>query len=88
MRVLKWIIDRVRGRAGAHETPLGLVPRLEDFDIAGLDNFSADNFEELQRIDCDEWRREILQQDELFMRIYSNLPKEMIFQKELLVARL
>jgi phosphoenolpyruvate carboxykinase (GTP) len=88
MRVLKWVVDRVRGQAGAFETPLGLVPRLEDFDLSGLDTVTPADFEELQRIDRDEWRREILQQDELFMRLYSNLPKEMIFQKELLVARL
>jgi phosphoenolpyruvate carboxykinase (GTP) len=88
MRVLKWIIERVRGRAGAHETPLGLVPRLEDFDIADMTNFDPQKFEEVQRIDREEWRREILLQDELFMRLYSYLPKELIFQRELLVARL
>jgi len=88
MRVLKWILDRVHGRAGADETPLGWVPRLEDFDRAGLENFNETTFEKVQRIDVDEWRRDILLQDELFMKIYSYLPKEIIFQRELLVARL
>lgn len=88
MRVLRWIIDRCRGRAGASETALGWVPRWEDFDTAGLPGLTPARFEELQAMNPDEWRREILQQDELFMNIYQFLPKEMIFQRELLVARL
>jgi phosphoenolpyruvate carboxykinase (GTP) len=88
VRVLKWILDRVHGRAGADETPLGWVPRLEDFDLEGLNDFTPEQFQKAQAINIPEWRREILQQDELFMKIYPFLPKEMIFQRELLVARL
>ena len=88
MRVLKWIVDRCHGRIGAAETPLGWFPRTQDFDLDGLDGFTPDRFEKIQNIHIEEWRREILSQDELFMKIYAFLPKEMIFQRELLVARL
>lgn len=88
MRVLKWIIDRCQGKVGAHETPLGWFPRPEEFDLEGLQGFSQADFEKVQNISIEEWRREILSQDELFIRLYSFLPKEMIFQRELLVARL
>jgi len=88
MRVLKWIIDRCHGRIGAHETPLGWVPHTADFDLSNLPGFSAAQFERLQSINTEEWRREVLLQDELFMKIYPFIPKEMIFQRELLVARL
>ena len=88
MRVLEWIVDRCRGRVGAHETPLGWVPRTEDFDLDELPNFTREDFEHAQRINVEEWRREILSHDELFMKLYAYLPKEMIFQRELLVARL
>ena len=88
MRVLKWVVDRCHGRVGAHEAPLGWLPRVQDFDFDGLTEFGPEQFTQVQDINLEEWRREVLSQDELFMKIYSFLPKEMIFQRELLVARL
>jgi phosphoenolpyruvate carboxykinase (GTP) len=88
MRVLQWILGRCRGRAGAHEASLGWIPRYEDFNTEGLPGFTRETFERLQEMNPDEWRREILQQDELFMKLYQFLPKDLIFQRELLVARL
>ena len=88
MRVLKWIVDRCNGRANAVETPLGWVPYAKDFDLQGLAHYTPEKFDRVQTINYDDWRRELLQQDELFMKIYSHLPKELIFQRELLVARL
>jgi phosphoenolpyruvate carboxykinase (GTP) len=88
MRVLKWMVDRVHGRAGANESPLGWLPRVEDMDLGDLTGFGPAEFEQAQSINLEEWRRELLSQDELFMKLYSYLPKEMIFQRELLVARL
>ena len=88
MRVLKWIFDRCRGRAGADETPLGWVPRAEDFDLEAMDNFSPANFTEAQSISMEEWKKEILEEDELLFHLHDSLPKELIFQRELLVARL
>ena len=88
MRVLKWIVDRCNGRANADETPLGWVPSGGHFDLAALPGYTTEQFQQVQSINYPEWRRELLQQDELFMRLYSHLPKELIFQRELLVARL
>ena len=45
-------------------------------------------FDKLQSIDRDEWVREIMAQDELFFKIYDHLPKEILFNRELLMARL
>ncbi len=88
MRVLKWIIERCHGRANADETSLGWVPGADSFDIAGMKNFTREDMARAQQIDEEEWRREVLSQDELFLGLYSHLPKELIFQRELLVARL
>ncbi|MBI3848866.1 MAG: phosphoenolpyruvate carboxykinase (GTP) [Verrucomicrobia bacterium] len=88
MRVLKWIVDRCRGRADAEETPLGWVPGARAFDLTGMKDFSLETLRQLQTIDTEEWRKEVLSQDELFIKLYSHLPKELIFQRELLVSRL
>ena len=88
MRVLKWIVDRCHGRAGGRETPIGWMPLTEDFDLAGLPGVTPAMFEKAQSVDIDAWRRESVAHEELFMQLYSTLPKELIFQRELLVARL
>jgi phosphoenolpyruvate carboxykinase (GTP) len=36
----------------------------------------------------EEWKAEILSQGELFLKLYDHLPKELVFQRELLAARL
>jgi phosphoenolpyruvate carboxykinase (GTP) len=88
MRVLKWIADRCHGRANAIETPLGWVPEPNAIDIEGIKGYSRERLQQVQAINRDEWRRELLLQDELFMKLQSSVPKELIFQRELLAARL
>jgi phosphoenolpyruvate carboxykinase (GTP) len=34
------------------------------------------------------WKREALLQDELFINLHDELPKELLFQRELLISRL
>jgi len=88
MRVLKWIVDRCRGRVDAEESALGWVPNPKTFDLSGLSKNAPEQFEQAQAVNHEEWRREIVMQEELFMKLYTHLPKELIFQRELLVARL
>jgi phosphoenolpyruvate carboxykinase (GTP) len=57
--------------------------------MSGLEEkITPEDFEELQKIVPAEWHRELVLQDELFMKLYSHLPKELIFQRELLISRL
>jgi len=89
MRVLKWIVQRCQRGAHALETSIGWVPEYKDLDMTGLESkITPEAFEELQKIDPTEWHRELVLQDELFMKLYSHLPKELIFQRELLISRL
>ena len=88
MRVLKWIVDRTQGRANACETALGWMPGPGDFDLGGMADFDADRLAQAQAIDLEAWRRETLSPDDLWVKLYADLPKELIFQRELLVARL
>ena len=87
MRVLKWIVDRARGRALGKESALGWQPRYEDINWDGLD-FPKEKFEELQRVDRNAWRKEIIDQEELFLDLHAHLPKELIFERELLICRM
>ncbi len=88
MRVLKWIVDRCHSRVGAQESALGWVPKVEDFDMNGLEGFGPAQFEKLQSIDTEEWKSEILLQDELFKNLRATVPKELILQRELLASRI
>jgi phosphoenolpyruvate carboxykinase (GTP) len=88
MRVLKWIFDRSTGSIPAVESDIGWMPRKGDIPISGIEGFDAEKLDALQRIDRDEWMREICSQTEFFARMYGRLPKEIVFQKELLAARL
>lgn len=87
VRVLKWIVERCSGRAYARETPLGWMPRAQDIDLEGL-NLTPDDFKALEAVDTDEFKAEILSQEELFLKLAGDLPKEMVFQRELLISRL
>jgi phosphoenolpyruvate carboxykinase (GTP) len=87
MRVLKWIVDRVRGRAQAKETPVGWTPYFDDINWRGLD-FPRATFDEIQRIDPAAWKREVIDHEELFIALHDHLPAEMIYERELLICRL
>ena len=74
MRVLKWIVDRCSGKAGARETALGFIPRYEDLDWRGLEHFERARFEEITRVDEAAWSEELKAHDELFSRLGSHVP--------------
>jgi len=87
MRILKWIADRARGRALGKETPIGWVPRYEDIEWAGLD-FPPEKWDEIMAVDRAAWRREVIEHEEFFLDLHDHLPKEMIYERELLICRL
>ncbi len=88
MRVLKWVVERARGKSIGIETPLGWMPRYEDMDWRGLESFTRDDFEKVMSLDRDLWIKEIASHDDLFFQLYDRLPKEMTFIRELLVSNL
>jgi phosphoenolpyruvate carboxykinase (GTP) len=54
VRVLKWMVERIRGTARADETPIGLVPAAGALDTSGLDVTPA-QLREALRCDPGEW---------------------------------
>ena len=75
MRVLKWIVDRCGGRAQGVETALGVIPRYEDLNWAGLESIDRARYEELARVDDKAWGEELKSHDELFGKLASHLPQ-------------
>ncbi|MDQ7795556.1 MAG: phosphoenolpyruvate carboxykinase (GTP) [Spirochaetia bacterium] len=87
IRVLKWIVDRANNHGKAVESPIGWMPRYEDICWDGLE-FSEEKWAELMSVERDAWMSEILSHEELFMKLYDRLPKELIFVKELMISSL
>ncbi|MFN3431330.1 MAG: phosphoenolpyruvate carboxykinase domain-containing protein, partial [Candidatus Sericytochromatia bacterium] len=87
MRILKWIVNRLHGRAYAIESPLGWVPRYDDIDWTGLD-FPYKDFAELMDLDREMWKKETLGHQEFFNQLLDKMPREMTYERELLVSRL
>ena len=87
MRVLRWIVERSNGRGKAHEGPLGWSPERDDLDWSGME-FDQDQWNELMFIDPKSLRMQTLRHEELFLQLSEFLPKEMLFERELLVSRL
>ena len=88
MRVLEWIIERCEGKGGAEKTAIGNVPRPEDLDLDELDGVSADAMKQLLSIQPNEWKKEVESQGGLFEKIGSDMPQELITQREKLTHRL
>ena len=87
MRVLKWIVDRVHGRGYGVESPVGFMPRQEDLEWTGL-KFPASTFYELMTVDRDAGAAEARAHEEHFEKFFDRLPKEFIYERELLKSRL
>ncbi|PXY34724.1 phosphoenolpyruvate carboxykinase (GTP) [Prauserella sp. PE36] len=86
-RVLKWIVERIEGKASANETPVGYVPSAEDLDTEGLKEPLADIQAALD-VDAAEWREEIPLIEEWFAKIGDRVPSSLRDELEALKQRL
>jgi phosphoenolpyruvate carboxykinase (GTP) len=86
-RVLRWIIERIRGEAHATDTPIGRVPGPDAIDTSGLD-IDRDTLAELVGVDTESWRAELPQLDEHYRSLGEQVPAELHNQLQALEKRL
>ncbi len=87
MRVLKWMIDRIEGKAQGVDNMLGVSPAYAEINWNGLD-FNASQFDTVTRIDKDAWHAELQLHDALFTQLADKLPQELLATRANLEKRL
>ncbi len=87
VRVLKWMLDRIEGRAAAQDTPIGFVPTPESLDLEGL-NISRPALDELLRIDPNDWSEELDATGKFFEKFGKRIPEEIRAEHKALAERL
>jgi phosphoenolpyruvate carboxykinase (GTP) len=86
-RVLKWIVERVEGRAAAEETVIGLVPAEGALDVEGL-RLPPEQVAKALAVDPEEWKAEIPLIEEWFATIGPKTPSTLLTELDALKARL
>jgi len=86
-RVLKWIVERVEGKAPAVETPIGYVPAEGALDVDGLD-ITPEQLANALAVDPEEWKAELPLIEEWFAKIGDKTPSTLLTELDGLKARL
>jgi phosphoenolpyruvate carboxykinase (GTP) len=87
MRVLRWIVERVEGRAQGGEHVFGISPRYRDLHWSGL-AFPEERFARITSIDLAAWREEFRLHGELFESLAQRMPAELLAVKRELEHKL
>ena len=87
MRVLKWIVDRVRQRGDAVASPIGMLPTPQALEISGTD-WPQETVKELLAVDREEWYKEVDRREEFLANFGTKLPPELLHENEALRKRL
>jgi phosphoenolpyruvate carboxykinase (GTP) len=87
MRVLKWIIDRVEGKAQGVDTMFGVAPLFDELTWTGLP-FTKEQFDTVTSIDKAAWAEEFKLHDSHFEQLAYHMPKALIDTKAAMESRL
>jgi phosphoenolpyruvate carboxykinase (GTP) len=87
VRVLKWILERVEGRAAAQETPIGFVPTPNSLTLDGL-AISPQAINELLEVNASDWAAEEEGIGAFLAKFGDRLPAELREEQARLAKRL
>ncbi|NHZ33055.1 phosphoenolpyruvate carboxykinase (GTP) [Massilia rubra] len=87
MRVLKWMLERIEGKAGGTENVFGTTPEFTDLNWDGID-FTQEQFDTITSIDKGAFNEELKLHNELFEKLAYHLPQELVETKAALEKRL
>jgi len=87
-RPLKWMCERVDGKAKGVKTPIGILPAEGELDLKGLESWPQDRIAELLKVDVEAWKNEIPSVEQFFAQFGSRLPERLKKQLAALKARL
>ncbi len=74
LRVLEWIVKRCEGEVDAVETPIGFVPKPEDINLEGLEDFSIETLKGILEVDKEKWAKEAAGVEEFYTKFGDKLP--------------
>jgi phosphoenolpyruvate carboxykinase (GTP) len=86
-RVLKWVVERLEGRAAAVETPIGRIPTADGLDLDGLD-LTSEQVAAAVEFNAEEWKAEVPLIQEWFDKIGDKTPTTLLTELDGLKARL
>ncbi len=73
-RIIKWMIDRIKGKVPARETPVGFMPNVADLNLSGLD-VSKETMDKLFELSPGEWSKEVEGIDQFYAQFGTRLPQ-------------
>jgi phosphoenolpyruvate carboxykinase (GTP) len=73
VRVLKWMVERIRGTGRAEESPIGWLPAPGALDMTGLD-VRREALSEALRVDAGEWREALGDLDQFYAQFGGRVP--------------
>ena len=87
MRVLQWMIERIKGESQGEEHAFGVSPRFDDLNWNGL-SFSPAQYLQVTQTDAAQWTAELDLHAALFQQLAHHLPAEMTAVKAAMERRL
>ncbi|WP_062537657.1 phosphoenolpyruvate carboxykinase (GTP) [Mizugakiibacter sediminis] len=87
LRVIEWMLKRVAGAVGGNETAIGILPKREELNLAGLD-LSAQAVDALLGVDIEGWRAELTAIGEYLDGYGARMPARLKAEQQRVAAAL